>query len=81
MPQGTVIAVRPISFASEPVLMNASLTEAPGTTRTRSTGETSAAANLLYIEVYEGKLKSRATGKVKSVVWYEDTKCEFSVGD
>ncbi|RDV12004.1 hypothetical protein DXT99_23015 [Pontibacter diazotrophicus] len=80
MPQGTVIAVKPVGFASELQLMKANVTETASST-TRSTENSLPTANLLYIEVYEDKLKSRVLRKAKSVVWYEDTRGEFRIGD
>ncbi|WP_162052605.1 hypothetical protein [Pontibacter pamirensis] len=80
MPQGTVIAVKPTSFAFTSEIRSAGSTETANYS-TRSAEEFHSAAKLLYIKVYEDRFRSRALRKAKSVVWYEDTRGEFSVGD
>lgn len=80
MPQGTVIAVKPAGFSFASELRSTGLAETASSTM-RSTEQSHSTANLLYIEVYEDKLTSRLLRKAKSVVWYEDIRGEFSIGD
>jgi hypothetical protein len=77
MSQGKVIAVKPLSFVSDPEVMYARSME------TVSSGTGSAGGgqgNLVYIQVFEGNGKFTIR-KAKSVVWYEDVAGNLEEGD
>ncbi|MCJ8163412.1 hypothetical protein MKJ04_01070 [Pontibacter sp. E15-1] len=79
MPQGKVIAVKPsyksVQFAFE---NEGRLYE---TVASESTEDASRKSNLILIGVCKDDIASCDTRKVKAVVWYEDDKNEFDVGD
>ncbi|GAB3528000.1 hypothetical protein GCM10027443_05220 [Pontibacter brevis] len=80
MPQGTVIAVKPVGFVSDPEVMNASITETTNYSF-RSPEEPNPVANLVYIKVYEDERKRFLPRKFRTVVWYEDTAGVLKEGD
>lgn len=72
MPQGTVVAIKPMSFESQSTLMHASLTGTAhsGTSSTRRSG-TKASRVLHLVGVYKENSHTGSSKKVESLVWFE----------
>ncbi|PRY14375.1 hypothetical protein CLV24_104185 [Pontibacter ummariensis] len=78
MPQGTVIAVKPLGYASENTLLYARSLNASGA---EGSGPDTGQGNLVYIKVFEEKEKLGFGRKSDTVVWYEDTEGRLVEGD
>jgi len=78
MPQGKVIAVKPMGYASGSALMYSRSMDAGESDTSKADEE---AGNLVYIEVYKKESKIRAREKIETVVWYIDTSGRLMEGD
>lgn len=72
MPQGTVVAIKPISFESQSTLMYTTLsgTAQTGTSSTRRS-ESKYSRVLYLVGVYKENSHSGSSKKVESLVWFE----------
>ncbi|MBF9255101.1 hypothetical protein I2I11_17515 [Pontibacter sp. 172403-2] len=78
MPQGKVIAVKPLGFVSQSALMYARSGQAGGSGAGNGNEKE---GNLVYIEVYKKDKRIRVPKKVETVVWYNDITCQLEEGD
>ncbi|MFD2999435.1 hypothetical protein ACFS7Z_03605 [Pontibacter toksunensis] len=82
MPQGTVVAIKPMSYVSQSTLMSASVsgTTQTGTSSTREGG--SQESRVLYlVGVYKENSPSGNLKKVESLVWFEGSAGDYKRKD
>ena len=78
MPQGTVIAIKPMSFVSQSMLMSTGLS---GTATHSDSGIGEDEDYNIIIGVCRGDSSTCDSNNLKSVVWYKDESRNLKLGD